>query len=140
MPAAFDDTLNQLHQAQGGTGPSPDQFQFMKIISSSDPSAIGQKIGREGKLARWFGEGLSPGLAATPEAQALFASERAKRSAANITPVPAKPIPQPTAVNKTGSSDYKHGGTTPKKKKATPRASGSVRRALLLSGGGGKLG
>ena len=139
MPAAFDDTLNQLHQAQGGTGPSPHQFQFMKIISSSDPSAIGQKIGREGKLARWFGEGMSPGLAATPEAQALFASERAKRSAANITPVPAKPIPQPTAVNKTGSSDSKHGGTIPKKKKEEQRG-GSVRRALLLSGGGGKLG
>jgi hypothetical protein len=139
MPAAYDDTLNQLHQARGGTGPSPHQFQFMKIISSSDPSAIGQKIGREGKLARWFGEGLSPGLAATPEAQALFASERAKRSAANITPVPAKPIPQPTAVNKTGSSDSKHGGTTPKKKKEE-QGRGSVRRSLLLSGSGGKLG
>jgi len=53
-------------------------------------------------------------------------------------PIP-QPEPQPTAVNKTGSSDYRHGGTTPKKKKEEQRG-GSVRRALLLSGGGGKLG
>ena len=124
MPAAFDDTLNQLHQAQGGTGPSPHQFQFM-----TDQSGL--KIGREGKLARFFGEGMSPGLAATPEAQALFASERAKRSAANITPVPEKSTPQPFAVNKSG--------ITPKKKKEE-QGRGSARSALLLSGGGGKLG
>jgi len=60
--------------------------------------------------------------------------------APTTAPAAVAPTPQPTAVNKTGSSDYKHGGTTPKKKKVTPRASGSVRRALLLSGGGGKLG
>ena len=72
-----------------------------------------------------------------------FISERNQQAvggtAPEVTPTPTTE-PQPTAVNKTGSSDYKHGGTTPKKKKVTPRASGSVRRALLLSGGGGKLG
>ena len=72
-----------------------------------------------------------------------FISERNQQAiggtAPKITPTPTTE-PQPIAVNKTGSSDYRHGGTTPKKKKVTPRASGSVRRALLLSGGGEKLG
>ena len=60
--------------------------------------------------------------------------------APTTAPAAVAPTPQPTAVNKTGSSYYKHGGTTPKKKKAAPKARGSVRRALLLSGGGEELG
>ena len=60
--------------------------------------------------------------------------------APTTAPAAVAPTPQPTAVNKTGSSDYKHGGTTPKKKKAAPKARGSVRRALLLSGSGEELG
>ena len=60
--------------------------------------------------------------------------------APTTAPAAVAPTPQPTAVNKTGSSDYKHGGTTPKKKKVAPKARGSVRRALLLSGGGEELG
>ena len=65
---------------------------------------------------------------------------RVKAPAPTTAPVALAPTPQPTAVNKTGSSYYKHGGTTPKKKKAAPKARGSVRRALLLSGGGEELG
>jgi len=60
--------------------------------------------------------------------------------APTTAPAAVAPTPQPTAVNKTGSSDYKHGGTTPKKKKVTPKARGSARRALLLSGSGEELG
>ena len=59
--------------------------------------------------------------------------------APTTAPAAVAPTPQPTAVNKTGSSDSKHGGTTPKKKKEE-QGRGSVRRSLLLSGSGGKLG
>ena len=64
---------------------------------------------------------------------------RVQAPAPTTAPVALAPTPQPTAVNKTGSSDYRHGGTTPKKKKEE-QGRGSARSALLLSGGGGKLG
>jgi hypothetical protein len=145
MPMSALGGLANRDAALSAIGQQPEFFKDIKINESNPQIATWREQHAAGQPLTGLGDTgsfLSFGASKTTNLNPQFFGPipgRVQAPAPTTAPVALAPTPQPTAVNKTGSSYYKHGGTTPKKKKEEQRG-GSVRRALLLSGSGGKLG
>ena len=146
MPMSALGGLANRDAALSAIGQQPEFFKDIKINESNPQIATWREQHAAGQPLTGLGDTgsfLSFGASKTTNLNPQFFGPipgRVQAPAPTTAPVALAPTPQPTAVNKTGSSDYRHGGTTPKKKKVAPKARGSVRRALLLSGGGEELG